>query len=102
MAAEPPPDELPAGPANERPHFGVTPLIVGALHEDQPRFACRRGTFELTLRRRETLTILNAIFVAKDAEVNRTPIHLGEIDGIRPAVAGGQILEKEHGEESAE
>jgi hypothetical protein len=43
-----------------------------------------------------------AVFVAEQPDVNDASFHFGKIDGIRPAITGGEVFKQENGEEAAQ
>ena len=98
--AKTPPDELRAGLADECEHLRLPAVVVGSLHEDEARLALRRCALELSLCRRDAVGVLEAILGPEDTDVDLTTIYFSEIDGVRPAIAGGQILEQKRGEET--
>jgi len=95
-------DELCAGLLDQDLHPRMTLRLTMALDEDEPRLAHCGRAVELALRRRGLLRVSGAVFAAEQADVHRAAIDLGEVDLVRTAISGRQVLEEEHREETAQ
>jgi hypothetical protein len=93
-------DELVPGLLDQRPHLGGPLGIVGPLHEDQSVLMELGGLLELPLSGRDTLSVLVAIVVAEQPEVDVAAFHLVQIHLIGPTVRRGNLLEQETLEEA--
>ena len=101
-ASEAAADELRASLVDQCLRLGMPSGVVGSFDEDPLRLGASGRAIELTLGGGHALGILEAVALSEQADVNGAAIHFVEVHVIGAAVAGGEFLEHERREVTAE
>ena len=88
--------------ADEGAHLRVATVVIRGFHVNETRLAQGGGLIEFAFGGRQTSGVFITIFLAEQADVNCTSANFIQVNVIGPAVGGGQVLEQENLEESAE
>ena len=99
-AGNPATNELPAGALDQLLHLRVPGSGLVLYRVDQSHLVEPGRLVELPLRRRYARGTLPTVAAGEEPKVDVGPAHLGEVDLVRPLVAGRQLLEEEDVEEA--
>lgn len=70
--------------------------IIRTFDINEAQYAGSRGMIKLTLRGRNTFTILETVIVAKNTQIQIALVELSNVNLISPAVTGRQVFKQKY------